>query len=646
MPAPVSGPLPSDRSSPSAIGRVVADGRLSLLLLTCVPLVLAPGGLDRFTFPKLAVAALGVLAAVPAARRGALPRSVVVLVGLGTLWLVVAALASDAPLAQLVGRWPRYEGLVALPVYVGAVWAGARLLGPGAPVRVVAAWVRMLVVVAVVLAVVSAVEAVGLRPLGGDVARPGALLGNATDQGVTGMLLVALLVPHAIARLSSRPGSGPVAWLGPVVGVVAALIVVVSSGSRAAILSTVVVGAVLSLASGRPAPGGLPRRAPARLLPLAVSALVLAGAALLPASRDRLTGADPLAAATVEGRVDLWASAARLVAENPLVGAGPSGFVDGYVAHRSVGTALSSNPALAPDSPHAWPLQAAVAGGGPLLLCALALAAVVLVVGVRRVRETNGPALAGDDLARGHRSLAHGAFAAVVGASVALSSHFTTVGVVVVAGLAVGALVAVPVERAPARRLLAGLGDRAAGARQAAAATAVGVGSLCVVLALAAAAEVPLARATAAAARGDVATATTSFDQARALRPWDGDVAMVAALTFSAGAEAGHGPSAQATIEHASRALEDHPASAEARVALALGHVALSDDAAAAPVLDEILARGEDPRARLLRGVVAARAGDLTLARAHLTVAARSPWTADLARRNLEIVDLAQRPGG
>lgn len=603
-----------------------------------------PGGLDRFTLPKLGIAACAVLAAVPVARRGTLPRTVSVAIALGALWLMVAALASEAPFAQIVGRWPRYEGLVALPVYVGIVWAGARVLGPGAPDTVIVAWARMLSVVSIVLGAVSILEATGLRPLGGDVSRPGALLGNATDQGICGMVLVALLVPYVASHLApasqSRGRAGRALALA---GALAATAVVVVSGSRAALLGTVIVSAVLAVAPllrPRESVDLTPRRSTmAVLAPLAVSGLALLAAFLVPASRDRLTGQDPLAAATVGGRTDLWASVVRLVVDRPLVGAGPSGFVDAYPVYRSGAATSSSDPALVLDSPHTWPLQAATSGGVPLLVCALVLVGAVVVLGARATWRVNTRAvLKSSPAPDARRLLVHGSFAAVTGAVFALTTHFTTIGTVALVGLAAGALIAVPARPCAA----ADAEDR--GGRRRSWTTPVAVivgGAVCVVLALASVAEIALARASAAAAVGDVASAESSFGHAQALRPWDPDLALIAAQTFSAGAEAGHEPSARAAVVWAERTLESSPSSTEARLALALGHLALGDDTAAVPVLDEVLAQGENPRARLLRGVAAARSGDLDLAREHLTVAAQNSATADLARQNLAVLESA-----
>ena len=117
--------------SGSAASRgMVPRERAALLLLVVSGACFLPGALDRFVFPKLAVAAAGVTLALTVSARGRLPREVH-----RDARARRAAAArgrrspSTAPVAQLLGRPPRYEGVVALSVYLGALVAGARLLG-------------------------------------------------------------------------------------------------------------------------------------------------------------------------------------------------------------------------------------------------------------------------------------------------------------------------------------------------------------------------------------------------------------------------------------------------------------------------------------------------------------------------------------
>jgi hypothetical protein len=104
--------------------------RWAILLLAVAGAAFLPGALDRFVFPKLALDAAGVALALSVPARGALPRAGKWLLALAGLILLAAALDGAAPVQQLIGRPPRYEGVVALSVYLGVLVSGARLLGP------------------------------------------------------------------------------------------------------------------------------------------------------------------------------------------------------------------------------------------------------------------------------------------------------------------------------------------------------------------------------------------------------------------------------------------------------------------------------------------------------------------------------------
>ena len=329
--------------------------RAALLLLVVSGACFLPGALDRFVFPKLAVAAIGVMLALTVPGRGRLPREVIGMLGLGGLLLLVAALTSAAPLAQLLGRSPRYEGVVGLSVYLGALIAGARLLGarqtPGA-----SAWMLdVLSVAALAIGIEAALEATGLRPLASNVSRPGSLLGNASDQGAWAVLA---LGPLAIAAFTFREKLH-------VAGAVAAAVALATSGSRGALAGAVAVVAVLALC--RP-----PR---AVVIGLACGVVVVAAGVLaLPASRARVLQTSPLAQQTTKGRTLLWSETASLVVDHPLLGVGPSGYVDAIPAYHDRRYEREVGPQNPPDSPHNWILQAASAGGVLLALLAVALA--------------------------------------------------------------------------------------------------------------------------------------------------------------------------------------------------------------------------------------------------------------------------------
>ncbi len=244
--------------------------RLALALLVAAPLVAVPGGFSGHVPAQLLVVALGCLVAVTVPPLGTLPRPLVVV---GAAWLavlVLAALAGDTPVASLVGRWPRYEGLPVLALYAAAAWAGARVVRPDE------AWLgRALAAASVVLGVASVVSV-----LGGE-GRSGSLLGNASDQGAVAMMAALVLARPAVRDRAPLE----------VVGLAAALTAVAASGSRAALVLTAV-GLVVLLAR-------------VAVAPLAGLVAGLVGLALtVPSTRDRLLGS-----ATAEARLDQWPAA-------------------------------------------------------------------------------------------------------------------------------------------------------------------------------------------------------------------------------------------------------------------------------------------------------------------------------------------------
>ena len=104
------------------------------VLLACLSVVaFLPGGLSRWTWPKLLVMVVAVAVTLFAPRSGRLPRWAWWVAGASVAVLAVSAVVSGE-LAGPWGRWPRYTGpLVAVPVGVGAVGVGAVRLGGWGP---------------------------------------------------------------------------------------------------------------------------------------------------------------------------------------------------------------------------------------------------------------------------------------------------------------------------------------------------------------------------------------------------------------------------------------------------------------------------------------------------------------------------------
>ncbi|ROQ40698.1 hypothetical protein EDF46_0058 [Frondihabitans sp. PhB188] len=169
--------------------------RLSLWVACLAPIVFLPGALDRWFLPKAVVLATAcAVASFARTGDGRLPRWFAPLVAAAAVVLVTAAVLSPAPWAEIWGRWPRYEGAVMLPVYVAAVWLGTRIMGPRAPSSRSATLVSGVATASLLLGFVSLLETIGFRPLGSSADRPGALLGNASDQGLVGVVFAAVLL--------------------------------------------------------------------------------------------------------------------------------------------------------------------------------------------------------------------------------------------------------------------------------------------------------------------------------------------------------------------------------------------------------------------------------------------------------------------
>jgi hypothetical protein len=527
--------------------------------------------MDRFVFGKLMLSAAAIAAAALGDREGRLPRTIGLTAAVGLGIFVLSCLLSPTPVASLVGRWPRYEGVPVVLTYVGCAWAGARVLGQRTRAATEALQTA-LAVLSVVLGALSILSALGWEVEGASVeSRNGSVLGNATDQGLVGMMLFAALFGVAAGRRTPLL----------VAGAVAAPLTVVLSGSRTALLATFLVLAIHVAFTVR---GQRSRR----IAEIAGGAFVAVGvlAVALPQVRDRITEGH-----SITGRLLLWKESLQVGGDRWWLGA-PSTFVDKVGRYRDsdwvreVGT---SNP---PDSPHSWPLQALVAGGVPLLLVAVTLAVVVLLTGWRNVRPDRDP-------------LTIGLLAATVGYGAALLPNFTIAGSTCLAAFLVGCLVAEPVGRKEPRPLVW-------------ATTTVAAAGV-VLFTMGAAAERSLQDGIDQATRGDSAAADAAFRTAERLRPLDGDVAMLAAQT-QAGLADNDVDGASARAEHwAAKSLDRTPDTYASGLALAVAqvHDQRLDDAMR--TLDRLVGLyPTEPGARIQRGLARFGLGDIEGARSDL----------------------------
>ncbi|WP_427004429.1 O-antigen ligase family protein [Pseudarthrobacter sp. H2] len=600
-------PVPSQ-----ALGRArVFAPRACVWLLACSVLVFQPGGLFRFTWIKIVwlLLALGAGALVPAG--GRLPQGIRRALWTTAIVLAVSMAFSANPVASFLGRWPRFEGALVITLYFAVFALGAKVLGGRAGAGNWAAFRSALTPAVVIVGAISAFEAAGFRPLGGAAdLRPGATLGNATDQGIIGVMAAAVLALPAL-RGRNWPAR---------IGLAAAVLTTVLSGSRAAILGLAAV--VLVLAATMAATRTLGRTR--ALLGGAAALIVLAAAAVaIPVARERLLSAD-----TVNGRWLLWEETLNLVLDHPWAGVGPNGLVDAITGYHTLDWAVRVGTAFPPDSPHFWPLQAAAAGGLPLLLGAALLAFLILRSARNGIRAAP-PGADRDNLA--------GALAAVAAYGLMLLTAFTSPATTPLAAFICGGLVATSGAAAPVIRPAA-KGTRPARGWKSFPAGAVASGLL-VALGLgvavpAAIAEWPMAAASSAAAAGDLATAEGQFQRAYGLRPWDSDTALLAAQAFAGPAADGDAAAAAHAIEWARISLDRTPGSSEAGLVLAIGYINSGRLQQGKDTLDSVIERSPfDSAPYLHRGIANFGLGHVEDSIADLAAASErapesaEPWT-------------------
>lgn len=585
-----SAPGRPDRASGSGAPGTVAAGpaaRAALVIAWIAPVLVLPGVAQRWGWPTLLAAVFAVGLAVWAAPTGRLPRWFLVGLIVGGALFVTAALDSAAPLSALFGRAPRYEGLVVVPVLAAATWLGARLLGPRSSGDVYRVAMPAVSVASVALGSIALLEALGLRPIETDLVRPGSLAGNATDQGILGVVFAGILA-HAVVGAWHRMGR--IVWW-PVAGLAGAVAAIVTSASRGALLAALAVGIAIAVRVVLTAR----RRLRATSVVLGVGAALLGILLVLPGVGPRLLGTDALAVQTIGDRLVIWRDALALAARHPWTGVGPSGYRDAVVGVYGDDWYRTVTPDRVLDSPHNILLQVLATGGVPLAAVFVALCAGVVVAGARAVRGASGA----------RRDFLLAALTVLPAVGLALSTTPTSPKTLLPLAVLAGALV-----------------SRHAGAALAAPWRWGGTVLVTAwVLALAAwtVADAHLLTGMRAASEARFADAEAGFAAAAGLRPWDADIPLVATRAFGGALGDGRAGAADMAQAWASRAAERLPGSAEAQeaagmVALELGHT----DEAFARLENAFALSPANPRIAHEYGLAAFAAGHLDAAEAAL----------------------------
>lgn len=542
-----------------------------------------PGALNRWVFPKeLVLAAAAVLASlVPT--RSRMPRWLWLIIGAGALALALAALLGESPLVQLLGRWPRYEGLITLSSYLAAAWVGARALGGSNARSPSGTFRRAIAIASLALAGVSVSEGFGFHLISSNVERPGALLGNATEQGIVGVMFFAILgasqlrcwlarrevdaMPAKLRRARATPVPS-LSWLelGGVVGAVASVVVSASRAALVGLAVAIVALVALEIIRSRRARRSEDYRYRRPVLaPLAISAALLAAvtaalALLFPAIIGRSLGPEALSASTITDRFAIYGTTLRLASDHLALGVGPNGFMDAVPQYFSRSWYLSVDPGTTLDSPHNWVLQALAAGGLPLAILAVGLALATGIIGFTRWRA----AIVFSRSDPGETHLA-GSGVALLAYGIALLTHFTSPGTTLLASFLLGSLLAVERSQPARREASILLGQLGRALRTAA------ISAWAAFLAMTVVGEVALGDGVRSADDGDLASARASFSTAQALRPWDTDGLSIAAQVMAQAADQRRLGAAELAVHYGELARTLTPDSLPLLKALAVG---------------------------------------------------------------------------
>lgn len=503
--------------------------RIALAAAGIAPFLLDPFGFDRWVFAKELAIVCAALVAVwmsPLGRTTAWWRWWLLSAG---AVLIIGATSSAAPLAQLFGRWPRYEGLVSLGLYALAVALGARLLGGGSADartrRNGDLFHATLSAGLCAAALIAAAQAFGVNPISTDLSRSSSLLGNASDLGIVGVVGLALFLPRAARReplLRHRTWS----WL----GLGSSLLLVALSGSRGAM-----VGAAVALIATAACAIVTQERERSWWLTVATTVTGVAALSALTLT-SRVATSGQTAQASAANRPRLWGASSDLLASHVLSGVGASGFEDAITVFLDDSWFADTGTGRWIESPHNVLLQVGVAGG-ILGLGALSALIILAIWHVRRhgLRGPYGPA----------------GVIALSAAGTALLFHFTSPGTVPLLCIIAGATVCRPPSQGidlPYRRVLASIG--------------IGVWALALILAIAADHRLG---AGFQQLDKDVAAAESSFSVAEALRPWDVDIPLMIAERSAARIELeGNSAAVPFAATWADSAVERLPASTRA----------------------------------------------------------------------------------
>ncbi|MEX0875737.1 MAG: O-antigen ligase family protein [Actinomycetota bacterium] len=353
-----------------------------------VPVIVDPRSVDAFNLAKatalwmlvLAAAATWCVSSYLGRGRLVFPRAWIVrasvaLLGIATL----ATLLSPNRTLSLIGLYHRYEGLVSLALYVGALLLIVMLYrGQAGKLRglVAAAGGAAGVVAAYVI-----VQQLGIDPVewrGTTGTAPTYPIGNLGNPAFTASFLGISAPFVAYLAISARTRASRISWSAVGGGVLISLWLTHGRAGMVAVLAGV---GALALFASRVRVWRKMTLVAAGLLVLVALPLMSAGFVDPPAPE-----AQP---AVAEFRTDTWVAAVRMLGDRPFLGWGPESFYGQYPRYRTAVEAREQGLAI-PDKPHNVFLGWATSTGTLGLAAHLVLVGIALgMVGARRRSESN-----------------------------------------------------------------------------------------------------------------------------------------------------------------------------------------------------------------------------------------------------------------
>lgn len=495
---------------------------LGIRIFAVAPLAFLPGIYDRWGWPVIFLHLLGACLVVLSAPKLNLPGWLAPgMIGLVGVWTILA-LTGPNPILHLFGRSPRFEGILTWIALAATLWAGATLFAGHRARQAMTTYATTASWAMLPFGAISLLESLGYQPIPTDVARPGSLAGNATDQGLLAITYLAAITAAIALNWEHQHTRQPLLFI----GISGALISLLTSASRGAYLAAAVLAAAIMIVAMKIA--GKQRRV------LTISAVLIAAIVavtlFLPDTQARFFAGDPLAGRTFDERFIMVNMSLHLLGNHMWLGIRPNSFADAIPAYFPRDWYVHTDSTTALDSPHNWIIHILLDGG---IISALAVVACATWVARYLLRSY---LVAGFDQRMVTLLLGGGIMAVCMGLLTTVNSPKVLLG----ASFILGALIGIQVAFNPSQNSAQDHQDERLANQMPRAALAIVCGLTAVLVLGAIVGDAYILRALAAAQQGNIDSANTSFVSASRVRPWDRELSLRAAEALG-GALESHG---------------------------------------------------------------------------------------------------------